>query len=92
MDPKKTLYIEITDEKVEEFKGTSAKTGRDYHVRRQNGWLHQGDSYPLPFTLSLPEGQSAYKAGRYVFGAKTFQAGQYGLEFARNWTLVPMGV
>lgn len=83
----KPAVVEIVSDKVESRSGTNERGF--WSIRSQDAFLHQGDPYPLPFKLQLPDGVSAYSPGRYVFGAGAFRLGRYGLELSRSPSLVP---
>ena len=65
------IRVTVAQTTVRELKGTSAKNGRDYHLRFQNAYAHTVDRdgntppYPEKFEISLERDQAPYSAGEY---------------------------
>ena len=65
------IKITVAQTAVRELKGTSAKSGRDYHLRFQNGYAHTVDKdgneppFPEKFEISLDRDQLPYAVGVY---------------------------
>lgn len=65
------IKVTIAQTTVRELKGTSAKTGRPYHMRFQNAYGHTVDKegnqppYPEKFEVQLEEDQQPYQPGDY---------------------------
>ena len=73
------MMVEVTDADVQTKSGTSAKTGRAYSIREQQGWLHlPGEPYPQKIKLNLEEGDSPYTVGRYQLLTSSFYVGRFG--------------
>jgi len=66
------IRITVAQTTVRELKGTSAKTGRDYHLRFQNAYAftqdREGNVPPFPekFEISLDREQQPYAPGEYT--------------------------
>jgi len=61
--------VEIEDAQVEDIQGTSQRTGKPYHMRKQSGYLHApGQRYPEKFEFLLDQGQAPFAPGLYRFG------------------------
>lgn len=59
--------IEITSPEIDVISGTSAKTGKPYEIRKQEGFFFKGagEKYPKPFEVMLPKGHAGYAPGMY---------------------------
>jgi hypothetical protein len=83
-------FVEVPSNHIDEMQGVSSKTGRAYHMRRQTIYLHQGETYPEKYELSLEERQPAYEPGRYLLAAGSFVRDRTSnLSFGRNIKLLP---
>ncbi len=66
------MKITIAQTTLREMKGTSAKSGRPYHMRFQTGYAHTLDKdgntppYPEKFEISLDTDAAAYAPGDYM--------------------------
>lgn len=66
------IRITVAQTTVRELKGTSAKTGRDYHLRFQTGYAHtvdrDGNTPPYPERVEIPleRDQQPYTPGEYT--------------------------
>jgi hypothetical protein len=66
------IKVTIAQTAVRDLKGTSAKTGRPYHMRFQNGYAHTVDKdgnappYPEKFEVQLEDEQQPYAPGDYT--------------------------
>ena len=66
------IEVTIAQTTVRELKGTSAKSGRPYHMRFQTGYAmtvdKDGNKPPFPekFEISLDSDQPAYAPGVYT--------------------------
>lgn len=87
-----TIRIEIQSDRVDERGGTirnGERAGQTYHIRQQEGWVHNGKAYPERFVISLQEGQVAYPLGMYQLSPASLEVGEYGrLQFARRIELL----
>ena len=73
------IMVEVKSEEVRTKSGTSAKSGKPYSIREQEGWLFLPDEpYPQKVKLNLDDGESAYRAGRYQIASSSFYVGKYG--------------
>ena len=67
------IKVEIINTKVEEFKGTSKKSGNDFCIRKQTAYLHSSSNpYPQKFTISLDD-QAPYNVGFYTLSDDSFE-------------------
>jgi hypothetical protein len=84
-----------------EIDGTGIEQGRTYTDKKdgltkplngkQNGYIWQGDRYPIAIAVDIPTGAGPYKPGLYVMTGPIFAAGEYGrLQFkgTRNSALI----
>lgn len=72
--------------------GTS-KDGRQYTMQEQHAYIYLGGDYPTEFSISIPQGHSAYPAGFYELGACSLRVGQFlKLEINRDIQLLPLEV
>jgi len=66
------IRVTVAQTTVRELKGTSAKNGRDYHLRFQNAYAHTQDRdgnlppFPEKFEISLDRDQLPYAVGEYT--------------------------
>lgn len=66
------IKVTVAQTTVRELKGTSAKSGRAYHLRFQSGYAHtvdkEGNTPPFPekFEISLDTDQAPYAVGDYT--------------------------
>lgn len=86
------VRVEIVSSQVEERKGKISKgerAGQDYHIRNQEGYLHNGHAYPERFSFPLGD-QPAYAPGMYLLAPASYEVGrEYGsLQIARRLVLV----
>lgn len=82
--------IIIESAAVHQKEGVSARTGKPYTIREQDGWLDTGDSYPAKVSITLGDNQQPFPAGEY-FITNPLQPGRFGrLEVPRDLGLVPV--
>lgn len=66
------IQVTILKSDIQEIKGTSAKTGKPYHLRKQTGYAHTIDrdgavaEIPEKFEFFLEDGQEPYTRGKYT--------------------------
>lgn len=64
------IRIEIPTSQVRELKGTSQRTGKDYHIVTQDAYLHRGGRYPdkceVPALRNSDKTHTPYPAGMYT--------------------------
>lgn len=59
--------------------GTSAKTGRDYHIREQESFVElPGRPYPVPVKIRLQDNEAPYEPGIYVLHPDSYFVGRFG--------------
>ena len=84
------MKIEM-DSKVEHREFTKRDTGEVFRFAEQQAYLHvEGERYPLPFALSLPDGHAGYAPGFYRIGLSSFQIEKNKLTLKRNLDLEPI--
>lgn len=63
------IRIEIPSAQVRELKGTSQRTGKDYHICTQDAYLHRGGRYPdkceVPAVRNADKTHTPYAPGMY---------------------------
>lgn len=74
-----SIRIEVLSAHMRELKGTSRKTGNDYHMAMQEAYVHTGNAYPDK--IELPCIRNSDRTG-YV----PYPPGNYGLTIA-NFTV-----
>lgn len=86
------LFVEIQpNAEVRTQSGKSPRTGRDYSINKQEGWLHNGrDPYPTKIMIALQQNATPYAPGDYEINlSESVIVDRYGeLAFGRL-TLVP---
>lgn len=87
-----TIRVEIQSDRVDERGGTirnGERAGQSYHIRQQEGWIHNGKAYPERFLISLQDGQAPYPPGFYQLSPASLEVGEYSrLQFARRLELL----
>lgn len=71
------MQIEIKSGEVKTKAGKSARTGRDYSIREQVGYLHGVGAYPVECRLNVPDDSTGYAPGVYEV-TKPLAVGEYG--------------
>lgn len=67
-----------------------ARDGRAaMHFNEQKAAILRPNDFPLPFSITLEDGQQPYAPGIYEFHPDSIVLGKYSLEFARRIKLVP---
>lgn len=87
----KPLLIEFHTTDVVNMSGTSQRTGKDYSINKQLGYLFlNGSPYPEKIELTLNDGQPPYNIGKYYVdlnqAASIDRFGSIGID-ARNLKL-----
>lgn len=85
------MRIEIVTNEIREQSGTSKKTGKPYHIRKQNAFAHlDGQKYPIGFTLNVPNDRQPYAPGMYQIEEKSFYVDRFGaLGLSQELMLIP---
>jgi hypothetical protein len=87
------LKIEIQSDRTDEKSGAvrnGPRAGEAYHIRQQEGWLHNGRAYPERVVLNLGD-KPAWPVGFYELHPSSIVVGEYGRpEFARVLELVKL--
>ena len=87
------MKIEIVSAEIREQSGVSQKTGKNYHIRKQQAFAHlDGQKYPVAFTLNVPNDRHPYSPGFYTIDETTFYIDKFGgLAVSQEMKLVPAG-
>lgn len=73
------LSVEVHSVDVQVKSGTSARTGRDYSIREQTGYVRIGDvPYPEKVKLMLDKDEPPYQPGHYSLNTDSFYVGNFG--------------
>lgn len=72
------LRMEVKSAEVRSLKGTSKRTGRDYDLREQAGWVFVGKDYPIEVRFLLGKGQEPLAPGQYLVEAACFYVARGG--------------
>jgi len=85
------MKIEIISAEIREQSGVSQKTGKNYHIRKQQAFAHMdGQKYPIAFTLNVPNDSQPYAPGFYQLNETSFFVDRFGaLGLAQELRLVP---
>lgn len=85
------MKIEIVSNDIREQSGTSQKTGKAYHIRKQQAFAHlDGQKYPIGFTLNVPNDRQPYAPGMYQIDEKSFYVDRFGaLGLSQELALTP---
>jgi len=74
-----SVKIEISSTEVDTFSGVSKRTGKDFTMHSQVGWMHkQGQPYPEKVKLSLDNPQASHAVGLYELSPTSFVVGKFG--------------
>jgi hypothetical protein len=72
-----SVIIEITSTEIKTRSGTSQRTGNNYSMREQVGYLHKGEPYPEKIKITLEENQQPYVVGKYQLSPTSFYVDKY---------------
>ena len=88
------MKIEIVSAETREQSGVSQKTGKNYHIRKQQAFAHlDGQKYPVAFTLNVPNDRQPYAPGFYQLNECSFFVDRFGaLGLSQELRLVPARV
>jgi|GEM_PF-1076084 len=73
------VYVEVLDLKVESRNGQNDRGS--WSIHEQKAFLHTGEQYPAPITLTLPKDRagSPWPEGKYELDlAESLYVGKYG--------------
>lgn len=80
------IRVEFAKQEVTEKKGKAKASGNDYVIRRQEGYLHNGHTYPDRFEANVPDDlEKGYSPGFYTItpGSVVVNGDFKQLEFSR---------
>lgn len=85
------MKIEIVSNEIREQSGVSQKSGKPYHIRKQQAFAHlEGQKYPIAFTLNVPNDRQPYAPGMYQIDEKSFFVDRFGaLGLSQELVLIP---
>lgn len=67
------------------------KDGTQVIFNEQKAAIEKGEDFPLPFTISLGDGQPPYPPGRYLLDVSSLEVGDFdALKVGRRIALVPV--
>ena len=67
------------------------KDGTQVIFNEQKAAIEKGEDFPVPFTISLGDGQPPYPPGRYLLDVSSLEVGDFdALKVARRIALVPV--
>jgi len=78
------IKVEITSPAVEEKRGVSARTGKPYFIREQEGWFHTCDkdgkprAHPERGSVVIEGDQRPYPPGVYSICPSSLFMGRFG--------------
>lgn len=71
------IKVETTETRI--ASGTSARTNREYSIRKQKALLFRpGEQYPDKIEVVVPEGKAHYAPGDYVIHPSSFVVDRFG--------------
>ncbi len=74
-----SILIEIENTQIVERSGVSERTKKPYTIREQQALMfREGERYPERIKISLDEGASPYKPGRYTLHPSSFSVSRFG--------------
>lgn len=74
------MKVEIQDAGVTEISGTiknGPRAGQPYRIRKQVGWVFNGQAYPQKFEFNLDDENPGYAPGNYVIAPASFVVGDF---------------
>lgn len=85
------MKIEIVSAEIRDQSGVSQRTGKNYHIRKQQAFAHlDGLKYPIGFTLNVPNDSQPYLPGFYQINEVSFFVDRFGaLGLSQELRLVP---
>lgn len=78
-----SIKIEVSSDTVITRSGISARTGKPYSMREQEGYAHtvgrdgQPSKYPQLIKITLGDNQSPYPAGLYTVSPESFYVDRF---------------
>lgn len=67
------------------------KDGTQVIFNEQKAAIEKGEDFPVPFTISLGDGQPPYPPGRYLLDVSSLEVGDFdALKVSRRIALVPV--
>jgi len=79
------MKVQIMNGEVKPVNGTSAKTGKPYSFKKQEGYAFtidpktgQPHPYPIRFEIMLDNDQLPYPAGNYTVSETSFYVDRFG--------------
>lgn len=78
------INVEIKSDQVQTKAGVSAKTGKPYSIREQEGYAQifgrngEPAPYPVRITLALEDGAQAYAPGQYTIDPRCVYVDRFG--------------
>ena len=67
------------------------KDGTQVIFNEQKAAIEKGEDFPVPFTISLVDGQPPYPPGRYLLDVSSLEVGDFdALKVSRRIALVPV--
>jgi|GEM_PF-4368687 len=73
------IRISVKDSGVTDLVGKAAKTGRDYHIRKQMAWAYLPNKpFPVEVAINLELNQAAFQPGEYVLDGSAAYVTRYG--------------
>lgn len=67
------------------------KDGTQVIFNEQKAAIEKGEDFPVPFTISLGDGQPPYPPGRYLLDVSSLEVGDFdSLKVSRRIALVPV--
>jgi hypothetical protein len=77
------IKIEITGTEIRTKSGVSARSGKSYNIREQDGYAHTFDRegkpnrYPVRLAVSLGDEQAPYAPGVYTLAPESLYTNRY---------------
>ena len=77
------IKIEIQSTEIRVKQGTSARTGKPYSIREQDGYAHTHDRtgkpnpYPVRLSIALEDDRQPYPAGFYTLAPESIYTNRF---------------
>lgn len=91
------IIIDVNSTKTSTKRGQSAKTGKDYEITSQRGFLHSvdaitGDVTPVAIDIPIERNGFPYETGRYTVDSSSVSVSEYGTLILRRLKLSKINV
>ena len=72
------IVVEVRTDDTRVKEGTSARTGKPYHIVEQVAYAHlPGQPYPQRCVIGVPDNEQPYQAGLYTLSSDSYFVGRF---------------